>query len=181
MIRAEEQGVVFFHNPKTAGSSINRWFLDNIPRNKHIEPQHILPKNISHTGWSFCAVRNPWDRWVSWWAFWYCNKRITTSFEEYTTKYLTGYYDDPLNGPYSELYVQSEMANDVDYVMRFENLSEDFKVVQEKLGCYSPLPHTNAIPDKKHYTEYYTTNDLITLVGEHYKEDVERFGYQYAV
>ncbi len=181
MIRAEDQDVVFFHNPKAAGSSINTWFLTNIPGSRHIEPQHILPPSIKYTGWSFCVVRNPWDRWVSWWCYWHDKLgRIDTSFEEYTLRYFAGEYEGMHGGQYSTCYVQNSMAKDVDYVMRFENLIEDFKLVQLKLLCFEPLGRMNST-NRKHYTEYYTSKQLIDVVGEYYKEDIEKFGYRYAV
>ncbi len=182
MIRAEDQGVVFFHNPKAAGSSINIWFLTNIPGSKHIEPQHILPRKINHTGWSFCIVRNPWDRWVSWWCYWHDKlKRIDTPFEEYTLKYFNGEYKGMSGGQYSSCFVQKYMAEEVDYVMRFENLLEDFKLVQQKVLCFEPLGFSNRSFNRKHYTEYYTSNELIDLIGNYYKQDIEKFGYEYAV
>ena len=182
MIRAEEQQVVFFHNPKAAGSSINKWFLTNIPGSRHVEPQHVLPRMIPHEGWTFCVVRNPWDRWVSWWCYWHDKlKRIDTPFEEYTLRYFANEYNGLTGGQYSTLIVQPTMADDVDCVLRYENLTEDFKVVQEKLNCYEPIPHVNTSHGRKHYTEYYTSHELIDVVSSYYEQDIEKYGYKYAV
>lgn len=182
MIRAEEQQVVFFHNPKAAGSSINKWFKTNIPGSRHVEPQHVLPSAIDYVGWSFCVVRNPWDRWVSWWCYWHDKlKRIDTPFEEYTLRYFSGEYAGLSGGEYSSLFAQHVMASDVDYVVRYENLIEDFVVVQERLGNHAPLPKTNVSYGRKHYTEYYTSNKLINIVAEHHAQDIEEYGYNYEV
>lgn len=182
MIRAEEQQVVFFHNPKAAGSSINKWFLTNIPGSRHVEPQHVLPRMIPHEGWTFCVVRNPWDRWVSWWCYWHDKlKRIDTPFEEYTLRYFSGEYDGMIGGQYSPLISQHLMAQDVDYVLRYENIVEDFKVVQEKLNCHEPIPHVNISRSRKHYTEYYASGELIDIVSRYYAHDIKEYGYQYAV
>jgi hypothetical protein len=183
MIRCEDQGVVFFHNPKAAGTSISMWFRKNFPLSRHIEPQHILPSDIEYTGWSFCVVRNPWDRWVSWWYHWrHKTKRIDTSFEEYTFDYFSGKY--PMHtgvGHYSFLNLQNDMAKDLDYIIRFENLIEDFSVVQSKVGCFDPLGRSNTGLGRKNYQSYYTNNDLIDIVSKFYAKDIEKFGYKYEV
>lgn len=180
MIRVEDPAVVFFHNPKAAGSSINRWFLSNIPGCRHVEPQHLLPRHITYTGWSFCVVRNPWDRWVSWWYYW--NKklnRIDTPFEEYTIKYFNQEYLGLPGGQYSPCGVQYDMASEVNCVLRYENLIEDFKVVQDKFSCYKPLPHLNVGHNRAKYTEYYTSHELIDIVANYAKKDIEEYGYSY--
>lgn len=182
MIRAEQQKVVFFHNPKAAGSSINQWFWTNIPGSRHVEPQHMLPTRVEYEGWSFCIVRNPWDRWVSWWAYWHDKmNRIDTPFEEYTLKYFSGEYSGLSGGQYSTCFVQRRMADHVDYIIRYENLIEEFKVVQDKLNCHAPMPRVNANHNRKHYTEYYKSNELIDIISDYYKLDIEKYGYEYAV
>ena len=182
MIRAPEQKVVFFHNPKAAGSSINKWFKTNIPGSRHVEPQHILPSRIEYEGWSFCVIRNPWDRWVSWWCYWHDKlNRIDTPFEEYTIRYFSGDYDNLSGGEYSTLYKQYRMADDVDCILRFENLTQDFVIVQERLGNHAPLPMANVSYGRKHYTEYYSSDELIKIVAENYAEDIEKYGYQYGL
>lgn len=182
MIRAPDQKVVFFHNPKAAGSSISKWFLTNIPGSRHVAPQHILPRRIAHEGWSFCVIRNPWDRWVSWWCYWHDKlKRIDTPFEEYTLRYFSGEYDGLSGGEYSSLFVQHDMASDVDYIIRYENLSEDFKIVQEKLNCFERLPLHNSNTNRKPYSDYYTSDELIKIVADFHRKDIEEYGYEYAV
>lgn len=183
MIRAEQQKVIFFHNPKAAGSSINTWFLTNIPGSRHVEPQHIQPNQIDHVGyWSFCVVRNPWDRWVSWWCFWHDKlKRIDTPFDEYTLRYFSGDYVGMSGGEHSPLFQQHAIADAVDCVLHYENLTEDFRIVQEKLSCYATIPHTNSSRGRKHYTEYYTSKQLIDVIAANYEQDIEKYGYEYAV
>lgn len=186
MIVVEDPAIVFYHNAKTAGSAINFWFLDNIPGSRHVEPQHIFPCMAQQKGWSFCVVRNPWDRWVSWWYFWKeKKKRIDIPFEEYTINYWAGKYRDmgygKGNGQWGYIGDQYGMSKDVDCVLRYENLTEDFKIVQEKLSCYEPLPLANINHGRKHYTRYYTSNKLIEIIAQTHKRDIEAYGYQYAV
>ena len=64
---------IFVHIPKTGGSSIQQWLLDNTSSQvtkstKH----HTLQKLESKYGkfdFSFAVVRNPWDWCVSWYFF----------------------------------------------------------------------------------------------------------------
>lgn len=181
MIRAPEQKVVFFHPPKTGGSSINNWFLMNIPGCRHIEPQHIQPSRIDYEGyWSFCVVRNPWDRWVSWWYFWsVIRQRFDTSFEEYTIRYFNNEYDGLEGGHYSNVIPQVAFSDHTDCVLRYETLEHDFRQIQEKMSCYEPLPHLNVGKDRLPYQQYYTSNKLIEIIGNFYAKDIEKFGYTY--
>lgn len=180
MIRAEQQGVVFFHNPKAAGGSINHWFLSNIPGCRHVVPQHLLPTMIPKTyDWSFCVVRNPWERWVSWWDYWRSKlKRIDLSFEEYSTRFFAGEFAGLPGGENSPCHPQVFFSNHVDYVMRYENLNDDFKVVQRKMNCFVDLPLTNKRDNPVHYTYHYT-DKLINLIADVYQEDIAEFGYEY--
>jgi hypothetical protein len=181
MIRAPEQKVVFFHNPKTAGTSINIWFLTNIPGSRHIEPQHILPTRVDYAGyWTFCVVRNPWDRWVSWWNYWSCvRERIDVSFEEYTLRYLNNEYEGLDGGQYSYLSPQVAFSDYSNCVLRYETLNQDFRQIQDKMTCYASLPNINVGENRLPYQEYYTSNKLIDAVGNFYAKDIQKFGYTY--
>lgn len=181
MIRVPEEKVIFFHNPKTAGSSINLWFTTNIPGSRHVEPQHIMPRYIDHAGyWTFCVVRNPWDRWVSWWNHWKTlGDRIDASFEEYTLKYYNNEYAGLTGGQYSYLSPQVAFSDYSDCVLRYENLSNDFRMIQEKLNCYATLPMRNVGENRLPYQQYYTSNELIETIGNFCAKDIEKFGYKY--
>ena len=64
----------------------------------------------------------------------------------------------------------------VDFIGRFENIKEDFKVVKEKLSLDRNLVHLNkGVSNKK---DFYTTK-TIDAVGEIYKKDVELLKYEY--
>ena len=74
------------------------------------------------------------------------------------------------------------------FIGRFENLNEDFSVLQKVLGMpYKPLidnvGYTADVTRRKsdgkvHYSHFYD-NKLRRLVEEIYSEDIERFGYSF--
>jgi hypothetical protein len=67
-------------------------------------------------------------------------------------------------------------------VGRAENFEKDFYSFLKSNGINQhPIERRNTTFDKKdskHYTEYYTP-ELIKMVSERYKEDLERFGYKF--
>jgi hypothetical protein len=65
----------------------------------------------------------------------------------------------------------------VDYVCRFENLTEDFKVVSQHLGIKQGLPHINK-SRRAHYRNYYT-EDTIKKVKNLYQRDIDKLEYEY--
>lgn len=68
-----------------------------------------------------------------------------------------------------------------DFVGRFENLREDFKIVAEKIGVPRlELPHRLKSQSRqgRDYTEFYDDR-LRELVHDRYREDIERFGYSF--
>ncbi len=185
MIYLFDHKVLFYHIPKTAGGSITHW-LQQPSNGAHalIHPIHMLPwrvkgYNLQET-WSFCVVRNPWDRWVSWWYYWkFIVNRIHYSFEEYTVRYFSGEFQGLPGGQYSTCAPQVLYSSAVDSILRYENLEEDFKIVQDKLNLHTPLRKVSNISrDKLQYRTYYTPT-LVDLIGNYYQEDADKLGYSY--
>jgi hypothetical protein len=188
MMYALDHNIIFYHVPKTAGSSISYWLENNdLGYMAHIRPMHMQPRSFVQykfpVDWSFCVVRNPWERWVSWWYFWkFLAKKIDHSFEEYTEKFFTGQYDILEGGHYGPNIPQIHYSRYVTDVLRYENLQEDFKKVQDKFNCHAPLEkRANISEGKLHYSHYYTSSRLVDLVSEYYKQDIEELGYAYEV
>ena len=61
--------------------------------------------------------------------------------------------------------------------MRFENIIEDFKTVQNHFQCFEPLPHAN-ISNHKNYRDYYN-NELKDLIYKKYEKDIKLFNYEF--
>ena len=180
MVRVEDLDITFFHLPKNAGSSIANWLTKNVDGEeymddmRHASPQSLRPL-FDDFGWSFCCVRNPWDRIVSWYNFFKKQGKMPYTFEQYMDKVIAGDYSAKYVKPQSH---QHNVARDVDYVIRYENLLEDFKVVQQRVNCFEPLPHSNKSVDFI-YKEYYTQDSYINWVSEYYSEEISMFGYKF--
>jgi hypothetical protein len=174
---------IFVHVSKTAGTTI-RFALQGKYDELH-DPHHSLISEIKEklseqvfqSYFKFGVVRNPWDREVSRYKFIKnrkCNskhKYCQNGFNEYLFKFVElGLVN------YDALKIDGKIG--VDYIMKFENLQEDFDKICDKIGIpQRKLPHKNATKHK-HYTEYYD-DETKQIVAEKYVRDIEYFGYNF--
>lgn len=196
----EQRHILFLHIEKNAGTSITNW-LDNFASTHNdktylIHHRHVEWKKLPspyNSYWTFCVVRNPWSRLVS---------RYNYDVSTYLQKYLAGEGDYFLkvyeklrkgfaywikNDVYTLPYVEHRMkwqnqveifegCNDIN-ILKYENIQEDFKLLQNKLKWFEPLPHANATIECD-YKSYYT-DELIDIVAKKYCKDIEMFGYTF--
>jgi hypothetical protein len=72
---------------------------------------------------------------------------------------------------------QDPFAN-LDYIMRFENLADDFRAVCTAIGISPPtLPQHNR-SSREHYSKYYD-DELREFVRKRFAAEIERFGYTF--
>ena len=192
---------LFVHIPKTAGNSIQsalrdysedqlvalRKEQDGIERFGLRNPNYNIKKHSTlreyrdalgdeqfRSLYKFACVRNPWDRMVSYYF------TPTQNPEKWDRKKFRGIISKAVSiADYLRLDRDEEdpFAN-VDYIMRFENLAEDFRTVCGTLGI-SPetLPRYNR-SRREHFSEYYD-DELRELVRARFAAEIERFGYTY--
>ena len=176
MPSVEVNGLVFIHIPKNAGCSITKWLATHFSSKPTLSKcMHPSTSMIEVPFYEiFVVVRNPWDRVVSLWAFWNKNNRTNIPFDTFVRNLHTYKFNEKAWFTFD----QSQKAwfpNGVTYLLKFETLEEDFKVIQEKLGCHEPLPKINT-SEHDDYRTYYTpeTWDIVSNV---FKDDIEEFGY----
>ena len=76
---------------------------------------------------------------------------------------------------YDELYTDGSHRTLIpDYVGRFENLEEDYKVLADRFG-FQPLPHLNP-SERKDWRDYYTLK-MADRVYQKFEKDFHTFGY----
>ena len=183
MVRCEDLNITFFHATKNAGSSIEVWLEDNVDGDVYDgDLRHAAPKDLDSLfddfGWSFCCIRNPWDRVVSWYLYFKRHKFLDCNFGEY----LKQACDPNLYGLKYARFPEHQMffITRVDYCIKYENLIEDFKVVQKKVNCFEPLGIMNTSPNKKgKYLDYYTKDEYINMVGDYFKIDLDVTNYSF--
>ena len=73
---------------------------------------------------------------------------------------------------------EADPFGNVDYIMRFENLADDFRAVCARLAIPSaPLPQYNR-SNREHYSKYYDA-ELCELIRKRFAPEIERFGYAF--
>ncbi|MGA7274031.1 MAG: sulfotransferase family 2 domain-containing protein [Candidatus Udaeobacter sp.] len=192
---------LFVHIPKTAGNSIQsalrdysedqlaalRKEQDGIERfglrnpNYKIKKHSMLGEYRDALGneqfrslYKFTCVRNPWDRMVSYYF------TPTQSPETWDRKRFREIISKAVSvADYLRLAQGEEdpFAN-VDYIMRFENLADDFRTVCGTLGIsLEMLPRYNR-SSREHYSKYYD-DELRHLVRTRFAAEIEQFDYSF--
>jgi hypothetical protein len=192
---------LFVHIPKTAGNSIqtilrhysedeitsSRPSQDGIERfgvrnaNYKIKKHSTLAEYRAALGeeqfrrlYKFACVRNPWDRLISYF-FTPGQQRVEWdrhAFKKFVSKTLS--VADYLRLEEAEV----DPFGNVNRVMRFENLAEDFQTVCSELNIPSaPLPQYNR-SQREHFSKYYDL-ELRALVERRFALEIERFGYAF--
>jgi len=192
---------LFIHIPRTAGNSIQsvlrdysedeivalRSEQDGIERFGLRNPHYKLRKHSTlaeyraalgqeqfHNLYKFTCVRNPWDRMVSYYF------RRTRDAKDWDRKEFKKMISKALSvADYLRLDESKEDPFDnVDYVMRFETLADDFRRVCAALNIPAkPLPKYNR-SRREQYSRYYD-DELRALIRERFALEIERFGYTF--
>jgi hypothetical protein len=151
------------------------------------DAQKELPADVFTSFFKFGFVRNPWDWQVS---MYYFILRENTYAKHELVKGLQGFEEyvewvvstpDPY--PKGTPKLQSETLADaqgnllVDFVGRYETLTQDFRQVCQRLKIEASLPHLNATAHRD-YRTYYNERTK-QLIAMHFQADVELFGYTF--
>jgi len=136
----------------------------------------------------FTVCRNPFERVVSDYC-WFSKRRFVkahTTLKDYLL-IRNGYekfnHCNDISGRGDHFYTQFKFIeidgkSRIDFIIRFENLQEDFNIVCDKIGIpRQQLPHGNRT-EHKHYIEYYD-EETKQMVAEKYAKDIEYFGYKF--
>ena len=194
---------LFIHVPKTGGNSIQKVLLpysddqmalaapfhDGVDRFEILSPGLNIHKHSTLADYQAqlgCAlfsrlikiacVRNPWDRCVS---FFFSPHRGEVlwdpeAFAEFIQTTVKPHRDF-LSLPDS----QSDCFGNLDVILRFEQLQDDFDSLCDRLGIErNELPHAN-VSNRECYRVYYQQAGLTDLVRFQFAEEIERFGYAF--
>jgi len=180
---------IFIHINKTAGTSIGNAI--GLPIKHHQTAREVIAR-IGRDKWDkaykFTLVRNPWDKVVS--HYEYRRKRNKTAlasneipFKEWVRKTYGPdkdpfYYNNPKAfQPQVEWLKDDEGKITIDFIGKFESISEDFSRISKAIGIDAALPHLNA-SKRPGYRNYYD-DESREMVAQWFHEDIELFGYRF--
>ena len=147
--------------------------------------ENITDEEIKSDYFTFTFVRNPFERLISAWNSFVVNGKVDNNFEKFIKNRGVGYL----------LYEDSSVANDhwfpqnyyvefsdgekfINFVGKFENLEEDWRMVGDKIGIKSKITKRQYQTTKEYYRSFYT-DELIEIVSDFYKRDLELFNYEF--
>ena len=192
---------LFVHIPKTAGNSIQsilrhysedeivtvRGQQDGIERFGVRNAKYSLKKHSTLADYrtalgeetfrilyKFACVRNPWDRMVS--SYFSPGHQVTEWDREAFARLVR------TTLPVAD-YLRLESGEkdpfgNINRVMRFEHLAEDFRCVCAEVDIPTALLPEYNRSSREHYSKYYD-DKLRALVAERFAFEIERFGYTF--
>lgn len=192
-------GIVFIHVPKAAGTSFNEALYGRFighPRASDI--RRWAPASVNALP-SFSVTRNPWDRLVSAWRFarqgrgigesyragmWQPQRYQTPefeTFERFVKEWLAARDPHKLDGVFQPQWLflcDNHHRPLVDHIGRLDDLAPTFAFIAARTGACAPIPHANRSGVHLDYRSVYTP-DLVRIVGDLYRQDIELFGYDF--
>lgn len=148
-----------------------------------------LPEEIYNDFYKFAFVRNPWDWQVSMYHFilkekTHVSHKLVGSMAGFD-EYLEWVIEKPARNAYpkgagkfqKDMLIDEEGKIIVDFIGRYENLAQDFQHVCRVINIDASLPSINKTVHKD-YRSYYNEKTR-KIVAEHFKEDIELFGYTF--
>ncbi len=180
-----EQRITFIHNPKTAGTSVSTWTVKNfktIQRSNHVNHSEVYDF-FPNTGFTFGVVRNPWERMASWFHM----LQESCTFDDFLYSRINNQISVGLTFQPKVLWARNWynlgtcqyewFGESTDYILRFESLENDFKIIQEKLNCYQPLPVENKGIDFDYRTMY--NDSTAEYIHDVFLKDIIEYDYKF--
>lgn len=194
-----DYSILFFTNHKAAVSSLKWYAFTMYGQSSGYDLNYgkrapKLPYNLMKSSpdiFKVMIARNPWDRLVSCYEqkkrdnkiefFNSIDLDISSSFDSFARKVCR------IPDHYSDRHFRSQFTHItwfdgsllVDYIIRFSHLEKDLDfLVKLKDLPLIPFSHLNKSHNED-YTSYYDP-ELVELVAERYKVDIELFGFKFA-
>ncbi|MDA0789292.1 MAG: sulfotransferase family 2 domain-containing protein [Proteobacteria bacterium] len=174
-----ELKTIFIHIPRTGGTSIeialagNNWFKID-PATKHID--HVQAKQVYADYWDdyhkFTVVRDPFE-WLA--SLYYSHNRGGDKTWDEFVRAPNLFINE------QQQTVQSDIiGDDIDQILRFEMLSEDFALLCRNLGVERTLTHAQNSSEGtfEHYSELYS-DEQRRIATDHFQRDLDRFHYRF--
>jgi hypothetical protein len=186
VIKINDKSIIFIHIPKTAGTSILSTLLED---NQYKVTGHPIANDYSEHEWinsfTFSVIRNPYDRFISNWMF-HTTNYSGKIFEEYNinikNKSLKEYcsivkdlFHTRNNWITSHQFLTHSSGKPIDFLIRFENIQEDWNKLCQLINIKKTLIRLNSTP-KKYYMHYFNS-ETKKFVENLYYEDFKNYQY----
>ena len=184
---------IFVHINKTAGTSMEKALADygvkkleekgdlkfelNYRQSQHFncdEYKKYLGSEYDDY-FKFTVVRNPFDRVVSYYYGGAIQKGL--NFKDWVVdRYLNENYKDYIRmySDYTHWFDKDEM----NCVLKFENLDQDFIKLKETLDLNCELGKANVNKSRTHYRDYYD-NKTKDIIENHFEKELNAFQYKF--
>ena len=172
----ENHDAVYFRVPKVASTSLLIGFrkIDNVEKVEEYDSNKF----------KFAFVRNPFDRLAS------CYRHVIQKGSLQNIQDNPNFYREMSFNDFVDAILKIQVSDmDIhfrpqytfipetpDFLGKFENIEEDFKIICEKIGIQCELLHQNKT-DKIDFKKYYI-KPIAEKVLKIYKKDFELFNYQ---
>jgi len=183
MIYSDSHKFMFYHIPKTAGTSmysvfkqygvsahVNEFHWTRV--RSHTAVEHTWDKYKGSEYFSFAIVRNPYDRMFSLYNFLKRRRVIKETLEEFINKID--------RDPSQFKLLNYNGVVPLSFVGKFENLEEDFNFIADKIKIkerYKNLPKLFKAVNNGNYKEQ-INNKLKAIIDEKHHDDFINFNYK---
>ena len=184
MIYSDSHKFMFYHIPKTAGTSmysvfkqygvsahVNEFHWTRV--RSHTAVEHTWDKYKGNEYFSFAIVRNPYDRMFSLYNFLKRRRVIKETLEEFIKNIGT-------KEPSQFKLLNYNGVVPLSFVGKFENLEEDFNFIADKIKIkerYKNLPKLFKAVNNGNYKEQ-INNELKAIIDEKHHDDFINFNYK---
>lgn len=179
-VYSKRNKALFIHIPKTAGTAIQWW----MQKRKSIKKSRKHTTMFDHADlledkdlFCFTCIRHPYTLVVS--AYFYINKWDEFLKDPFTLEdwiLNDRMLDKEWNSICARLQHEYLDFDRIDYIMRFENLEEDFKKIQEHFSSKAPL--NNHESEISRTDTVSLTDEMKEKIYSHYQKDFEIFNFE---
>tara|TARA_R110002167_G_scaffold62017_1_gene175208 strand:+ start:84 stop:650 length:567 start_codon:yes stop_codon:yes gene_type:complete len=185
MIYSNNKKFMFYHVPKTAGTSMHLIIKRHCVNNGRIPGVrvHASVKNTwdIYNGskyFSFAFVRNPYERLYSLYKFTKRRGRFNLTLKQFINN-LNDFPDQFGSSQYSLLNYKGNIP--LSFIGKYENIKKDFNFVAEKIGInerYINLSFKHKLNEGSTTYREVFNNELKAIIDEKHHDDFINFNYK---